>query len=170
MRKSRLRRSTTTLACIALAGCTFVLLASAAVRALVPKAESQSITVLLVVAHPSSTNESFDRDALRTVFLRRRLTWDSGTRILPFNYPAGHPIRVTFDRAVLGMNQDEVARFWIDARIRSGIEAPRSLPSPQLMARVVAQLAGSIGYVPEDQPVPGARVLARITPTEVLAP
>jgi hypothetical protein len=104
------------------------------------------------------------------VFLRRRLTWDDGARILPFNYPPGNGLRTTFERSVLGFRGDEAARYWIDARIRSGTEAPRSLATPGLVARVVAQLPGSIGYVPEGDATHGVVVVARVTDAGVWPP
>jgi hypothetical protein len=102
--------------------------------------------------------------------LRRRLTWDDGTRVLPFNYPAGHPLRVDFDRLVLGFDPNETARYWIDARIRAGGEAPRSLGTPSLAMRVVSQLRGSIAYVPADESTAGLRVVARVSRAGVTSP
>lgn len=134
-----------------------------------PHASSQTPTVLLVVVNPSVNVAGLDERALQMIFLRRRLTWDDGTRILPFNYPAGHALRVSFDRIVLGFAPDETARYWIDARIRSGGEAPRSLGTPTLAARVVTQLRGSISYVPEAEVTNGLRVVARVSATGVTA-
>jgi hypothetical protein len=138
---------------------------------LTPRAESQHGTALLVVVvHPSLRVASLDERELQMIFLRRRLTWDDGTRVLPFNYPAGHPLRVTFDRLVLGFDPEQTARYWIDARIRAGSEAPRSLGTPALATRVVTQLRGSIAYVPVGESTAGLRVVARVSRAGVTAP
>jgi hypothetical protein len=47
---------------------------------------------------------------------------------------------------VLGLEPDDVARFWIDQRIRGQAGAPRAIPVAMLI-RVVPQLPGAIGYV-----------------------
>ncbi len=146
-----------------------VLIATALGWPRAPRASSQKAIALLVVVHPSLHVGGLDERALQMIFLRRRLTWDDGTRILPFNYPAGHALRLSFDRIVLGFSPDETARYWIDARIRGVGEAPRSLGTPTLAARVVMQLRGSISYVPEDEVTTGLRVVARVTSTGVVA-
>ena len=149
--------------------CFVVLVATALGWPHTPRASSQSATSLLVVVHPSVKVAGLDERALQMIFLRRRLTWDDGTRILPFNYPAGHALRVFFDRVVLGFGRDETARYWIDARIRGGGEAPRSLGTPMLAARVVMQLRGSIAYLPAEEVTSGLRVVARVSATGVTA-
>jgi hypothetical protein len=76
------------------------------------------------------------------------LHWGDNERILAFNAPAMNPVRVAFDRSVLGMDPDEVARFWIDRRVRGGHRPPRQLTSWALMLRVVSAVDGAIGYAP----------------------
>jgi hypothetical protein len=125
---------------------------------------------LMVLVHPDTPKGALGRSELQAVFLRRRLAWSDGTRIVPFNYVAGDDHRTTFDRIVLGFTPEQAARYWIDARIRSGTEAPRTLTSASLVARVVMQLRGSIGYVPADQVPEGALVVARITKGQVTEP
>lgn len=82
------------------------------------------------------------------MFITRKQDWGAGKRILPFNFPAKHDVRVSFDRAVLDMDPDAVARYWIDRRIRGGNPPPKQIPNAQLMLRLVQKLDGAIGYVP----------------------
>jgi hypothetical protein len=132
-------------------------------------AASQAHTQLLVIAHPS-VGDTLDTDGLRAVFLRKRMFWSDKRRIVPLNYPAGHPLRASFDRALLGFSGDESARYWIDERIRHGTEAPMSIATESLLARVVKQLPGSIGYVPAGTAPAGVRVIARLDGDRVVAP
>jgi hypothetical protein len=151
--------------------CAVVALCAALGWPLAPRAASQHTEALLVVVvHPSLNVGSLDERELQMIFLRRRLTWNDGTRVLPFNYPAGHPLRVEFDRLVLGFDPEQTARYWIDARIRAGSEAPRSLGTPALATRVVTQLRGSIAYVPVGESTAGLRVVARVSRAGVTAP
>lgn len=135
-----------------------------------PRVVAQHVPELAVIAHPRAAVGSLEHAELQSVFLRRRLTWDDGTRILPFNYVAGDALRTGFDRTVLGWSPDQAARYWIDARIRSGTEAPRTLSSPSLVVRVVMQLQGSIGYVPASSVPQGVRIVARVREGRVTAP
>jgi hypothetical protein len=49
------------------------------------------------------------------------------------------------------MSPDEVARCWIDRKVRGQSGAPRALPSPTYVAKVTAKLPGAICYLPADQ-------------------
>ena len=80
----------------------------------------------------------------------------------------GLPARTHFDRVVLGMTPDEVARFWIDRRIRGRGSPPTKAPKAATVLKVVAALAGAIGYVPQSQVGPGVKVVARVAQDKVI--
>lgn len=74
----------------------------------------------------------------------------SGARLVPFNLALGTPARTIFDKALLGLSPEKVPLYWIDRKIRQSTDPPRSLPSPELLLRVVASLKGGIGYLEAD--------------------
>jgi hypothetical protein len=155
------------------AGCVTMLLTLLAGASLRAAAESTSSTMLLVIAHGAVPEHQLDIDDLRAVFLRKRLTWSNGQTVIPINYPSGDPVRLAFDRAVLGFSSEESSRYWIDERIRHGTQAPRSIAGEAVLVRVVTALPGSISYKPVGQPLSqgaGIRVLARIQAGRVLPP
>ena len=135
-----------------------------------PAARSQSTPPLLVIVHQGVPDTRIDGNELRAIFLRKRTAWSNGQRIVPLNHPPGNPVRLAFDSSTLGFNGGEAARYWIDARIRYGTEAPMSIATEALVARVVKQLAGSIGYVRGANLPPGVRVVARVERNGVVAP
>jgi hypothetical protein len=45
------------------------------------------------------------------------------------------------------MSPDQVARYWVDRKIRGQSGPPKSIDSPSVLQRVVAQIKASIGYV-----------------------
>jgi hypothetical protein len=92
------------------------------------------------------------------MFTTRKQSWDGGKRIVPFNFPPKHAVRVAFDRSVLEMDPDDVARYWIDRRIRGGNAPPKQVSSAQLIVRLVEKLDGAIGYVPKSAVSSGVRV------------
>jgi ABC-type phosphate transport system substrate-binding protein len=75
----------------------------------------------------------------------------AGQRLSPFNYPPGSAERKAFDRAILGKSSEEVGRYWVDRKIRGESPAPRTLPSPSHVAKIVAKFPSAIGYLPADQ-------------------
>jgi hypothetical protein len=99
---------------------------------------------------------------LAAIFTTRQQTWSRGARIVPFNFPAKHPSRVAFDQKILGMGPDQIARYWIDRRVRGGKSPPKQVSSGALIVRLVDKLEGAIGYVPESIVTGNVRVVAKI--------
>jgi len=84
-----------------------------------------------------------------------------GKRLIPLALQNRSPERVQFDRTVLGMSPDAVARYWVDRRIRGESGPPKAIDSPQILLRVVDKLDGALGYVRADT-VSGAVKVLRI--------
>jgi hypothetical protein len=73
-----------------------------------------------------------------------------GRRVVPFNYPAGDPLRQAFDQLLLGMEPDQVGRYWVDRRIRGQGMPPKTAPSRELMRAIVGRVPGVLGYLTPD--------------------
>lgn len=102
---------------------------------------------LVVVVNPSNRVDHLAKSELRPIFQTARTTWPEGGRITAFNQPESSSARRLFDKAVLGMSDDEAAKYWTDRKIRGGARPPRRLPSGAAIALVVSQEAGAIGYM-----------------------
>ena len=112
---------------------------------------------LVVVVAGSSPMQDISRANLRRAYLGEP-TGGPGGRIIPLNQPPGTPARSQFDRAVLGLEPDAMAQFWIDQRIRGHGGAPRSVPVA-ILTRLIPRLAGTVGYVRANEVVPGLKVV-----------
>jgi hypothetical protein len=116
---------------------------------------------LTLIVHPGTTDTPSLAE-VAAVFTTRKQNWSDGSRIVPFNFPPKHAVRVSFDQAVLQMGPDDVARYWIDRRIRGGNPPPKQVPTAALIARLVETLEGSIAYVPQSFVSPQVRVVRHI--------
>lgn len=115
-----------------------------------------------VVVHPAN-RANLQVAHLERVFLTTLRQWPgSGAQIAVFNLPPRSEARALFDRVALRMSEDEVARFWIDRKIRGGEPPPRQVPDAGIMVRAVAQIEGGIGYAPSPSVDGTVRVIARI--------
>jgi hypothetical protein len=99
---------------------------------------------LAVIIAKSSPLETISLQDLRNLYRGDRLV---GHQLIPFAFQAGTPERIAFDHSVLGMSPDDVARYWIDRKIRGQSGPPRAIDNPDLLMRVVAKLDGGLGYV-----------------------
>ena len=120
-----------------------------------------SASALVIVVGAQSPLHDISRKTLRRAY-SGELSEEQGTRLVPLNQPPGSAARVAFDRTLLGLEPDAIARFWIDQRIRGQGSAPRAIPNVALLLRVLAQLPGGVSYVRRsDLPAsaPGVKVL-----------
>ena len=119
-------------------------------------ASSPPLVVVIVADGHSLTNVS--KAELRRLFLRNTKEID-GQTLVPLNHPPGTNMRVAFDRLVLGMEEAEVGRYWIDRRIRGESGPPRTVGPPPLLRKVVSRLPGAISYVRADEVDDSVQVL-----------
>ena len=146
-------------------------LVAASVAAPIALADGEPAVVdLAVIVNPQNRTLRLDGSELTEIFTASRRTWPDGQAITAFNLPANDPLRVAFDRAVVGMGPDEVGRFWVDQRIRGGAKPPRQIDDPKLMLRIVAHMPGAIGYVPSDLVDGSVRVVARVVRGQIVTP
>jgi hypothetical protein len=127
----------------------------------VVSAAAPSASALVVIVGAQNPLRDISRQTLRRAYLSET-TEEQGVRMVPLNQMPGAPARVAFDRTLLGLEPDAVARFWIDQRIRGQGNAPRGIPNVALLLRVLAQLPGGISYLRRaDLPAnaPGVKVL-----------
>lgn len=118
--------------------------------------------VLAVIVHPSVPVQSLSAAELRSIYRRETRFWSDGTPIVPLALMPKNDLRVQFDKAVLGMDADGVAKFWIDQRVRGLAQPPRSVPTLLLVAKVVGGLPGSIAYLPQSHVPAGVHTVALI--------
>jgi ABC-type phosphate transport system substrate-binding protein len=126
--------------------------------------------VIAVVVSRSSSIGAIGREDLRPIYLTTKTAWSNGQTIEPFNLPESSSLRATFDSVVLGMNPDEVARYWIDRRIRGDARPPRKVQSAATVLALVAKSEGAIGYVALADVNASVKVIARVEGGQVKAP
>jgi hypothetical protein len=125
---------------------------------------------LAVVVNPAVPVQRLSAAELESIFTSSRRNWPDGSSVSAFSYRPEDEVRHAFDGAVLRMSPDEVARFWLDQRVRGGSRPPRQVPDPLLAVRLTARLPGSIAYVPENLVNGSVKVVARIKSGKVVAP
>lgn len=102
---------------------------------------------LAIVIAPASKLTDISLPDLRRVFTSERILDPEGKPLMPLNHPPKTVDRVGFDLAVLKMGAENVARYWIDRRIRGVAGPPRTVDSVNMLRRFVAKFAGAIAYV-----------------------
>jgi ABC-type phosphate transport system substrate-binding protein len=123
-------------------------------------ARAQERDSLAIVVAKDSPIQGLSQFELKKLYLGANITDSSGQRIVPFNQPPSSPDRILFEQRVLGMTPDEVARHWIDNKIRGGSAAPKAISPADLLQKVVSRMPHSLAYVRVANVQPDVRVLA----------
>src|ERR1700689_1850915 len=82
------------------------------------RADSDDIAVIV-----NKTNgvAPMNRAQLSALFKAKSTQFPGEGTATPVNLPPENLVRQRFDVAVLGLTPDEVERFWLDSKIRSGV-------------------------------------------------
>ena len=121
------------------------------------RANPSQQTLIVVVSKRCPINE-ISLAQLKQLFRSERREVASH-RLIPLNRPPGSATRIKFDKLVLGMNPEQVGRFWIDRKMRGQTKPPRSVSSLRLVIKVVTQLPNAISYIRHNQLTPDLRML-----------
>jgi hypothetical protein len=146
------------------------LFALAGVVALEARSAGAAAHELVVIVHPGVSEAALSDIELEGIFLTLRRFWQGTRTIIPFNLAPRSDVRVAFDQAVLRMDPEDVARYWLDRRVRGGPPPPRVAPDAATLVRLVSRLEGAIGYAPEGAMLQGVRPVARIRGGKVTRP
>lgn len=133
-----------------------VLIATSGYALPVDAGESR-IRLALVVGKDSPVSDISLPD-LKRLYLGERIN-SAGVRLIPLNLSTTLRERAGFDKTVLNMTPDAIARYWVDRKIRGDSGPPKSLDSTDLVQRVVPRLEGAIGYVPAAEVRPEVKVV-----------
>jgi hypothetical protein len=123
-------------------------------------ARAQGADVLAIVVAKTSPIQGLSEYELKKLYLGTTITDPSGQRIMPFNQAPNSPDRLLFEDRVLGMSSEEVARYWIDRKIRGQGDAPKAVSPADLLQKVVSRLEHSVAYVRLPHVLPDVRVIS----------
>lgn len=133
-------------------------LAVAALTGTTGTSQGANVRVAAIVVSNNLPVDSISFGDLRRLYRGSGLV-AGGQQLVPLTYKKDSPERQDFDEIVLGMSGDEVARYWIDRRIRGQSGPPKAVDSPDLLLQVVSKFNGAIGFVWSDDVPPGVKIL-----------
>lgn len=150
-------------------------LTTSAVAALLVTIANTSVAVdrddvIFVIANKAVAAKTISDAELRPMFQTRKRTWPDGSEATAFNLPPTDVVRRGFDAAVLGLDPDRVARYWLDRKVRGGDPPPKTAPSAAVMLKVVSKTPGAIGYAAAGVVDASVKVVAKIVDGRVVAP
>lgn len=121
-----------------------------ALPAVAVNAAEPKVPLALVVAKNSPVSE-MSLNEVKRLYLGDAISGPNGKKLIPLTQASASADRSGFERVVLGMSADAIARYWIDRKIRGQSGPPKSVPSADVLQRLVGNVEGTVGYVRADQ-------------------
>lgn len=125
---------------------------------------------IVVIVNKDNPATALGQSDLRPIFQTTKTEWPDGSKILPLNLPEADPMRLGFDAAVLGLDPDRVARYWVDRKIRGGNPPPKKIPSGALVVKLVSAKVEAVGYANVGDVDKSVKIVARIRGGQVVKP
>jgi ABC-type phosphate transport system substrate-binding protein len=126
---------------------------------------------IVVIVNPQNPIQSIEAGDLRPIFQTTKTSWgNSAGDAMPLNLADDNPLRQEFDKAVLGLDPDRVARYWQDRKIRGGARPPVRVSSTGLVLKGVAAKPGAVGYVKASEVNATVKVVARVADGKLRGP
>lgn len=117
---------------------------------------------LVIIANPSAVDhEDLSLKDIAAIYLLRVTTWPNGTRIIPVNREVKSEQRGTFTATVLQQDYASLAAYWNEMHFQGKLP-PLVQESEPAMLAFVQKVPGAIGYISEDTPATGVRVVAHV--------
>jgi hypothetical protein len=117
----------------------------------------QPASEIVLVSHKAPGEAISERTAAR-MFLKERLFWKDGSRIVPVNLPPDHSARQLFSDAVLRRERRELLAYWNEQHFK-GVNPPLVLESEDSVKAFVRHVEGAVGYIRRGELDPDLTVL-----------
>jgi ABC-type phosphate transport system substrate-binding protein len=119
--------------------------------------------VLAVIVNKANPVSTLLQNELRPLFQTTKKAWSSGEDAVPINLPEDSELRNEFDKAILGLDPERVARYWTDRKVRGGARPPIRVPTTVAVLKAVAAKPGAIGYVKLSEVNNSVKVVAKVS-------
>jgi ABC-type phosphate transport system substrate-binding protein len=113
-----------------------------------------------IVVNPANPTASLTRAEVSRLFLKKTAKWKDGQAVLPVDQERVSPVRQAFSASVHEKDVDAISSYW-QVLVFSGRDVPpRIVKSDAEVLQFVRDNPGAVGYVSEQGPVPGVKVVS----------
>ena len=113
----------------------------------------------VLVAHPGVPEDEVTEVTMRRIYLGKKTRWDGDLRITPVMRKGGD-LHEAFVKKVLNRTVASFETYWKQAVFTGRGIPPRSFETEEELVFYVSQTPGALGYVSEDAPRPGVKILS----------
>jgi len=99
-----------------------------------------------LIANKSLASEKIDAATLKSVFLGKKVSWDSGGRVVLAVLKNG-PVAEAFLEKAVEMSSGSFNNYWRRLAMTGGGSAPKSFETEDELKKFVASTPGAIGFL-----------------------
>jgi len=122
---------------------------------------AESTGSILIIANPGVPVASVSHKELAAIYLLRVTLWPDGQPIVPVNQETESLLRTHFSESALGQQPMALANYWNQMHFQ-GKTPPLVMESNQAVVAFIRKVPGAIGYVSENTPTDGVKILRRL--------
>jgi ABC-type phosphate transport system substrate-binding protein len=100
----------------------------------------------VIIANKSLEKEKLDASTVKSVFLGKKVAWDTGGRVMLAVLRNG-AVADDFLKASVDMNTSGFNNLWRRLAMTGGGTAPKSFESEEELRKYVAETPGAVGFV-----------------------
>lgn len=112
-----------------------------------------------IIVNNGVTIDSISKKAASDLFMKRVTKWESGVAVVPVDRDASAAVREEFSKTIHGKPAAAVKSYWNQQIFGGRGVPPVEKPSDAEVIALVRSQPGSIGYVSDETPVNGVRVV-----------
>ena len=106
---------------------------------------------VVLVAHPSNSNDSISKSDCGRIFLGRSKAFPDGSTAVAVNQASESQVRLEFDKEYLGKSSSQIKAFWSNQLFTGRGVPPEELSDSSAVVERVAKDASALGYVDSSQ-------------------
>ena len=110
-------------------------------------AASSALAEVAVVVGAKTANPAISREQATAIFLGKNSNLPSGAPAVLFDLPESNPLRDEFYTKVTGKSAAQVKAHWAKMSFTGKGTPPREVGSSSELKKVIAGIAGGIGYI-----------------------
>jgi ABC-type phosphate transport system substrate-binding protein len=101
----------------------------------------------VVVVNKKNTIEKVSKKQLKNIFLKKQ-HYIGEQKVIAINISANMPLRMYFEKSILGMDRDRLNSFWTKQHFQ-GVSPPSTQSSTNSVKLFVQNVDGAIAYLPK---------------------
>jgi len=124
-----------------------------------PRLMAQGESRFKIIVHRDNATQTLSRKQVSNFFLKKVVSWDDGTAVMPTDLPPRSPVREAFSSAVHRRDVRSILSFW-QRQVFSGRNTPPpEAANDEAVLATVRNNRGGIGYVSAQADTRDVRVL-----------